>query len=348
MGILHRAGRCVLVLVAAFSLFAAGASQAASRYWNLQGVTFEDGAVAYGSFAYDDVSRVVTSWNISVTDGADPQFFEFTYMPGNSTVTVNTNWSAIPTIYFISAGAGTPPYARELRLTPNQVLDGAPTTVPLDVAVAAGNVECINCDPFRLVTSGSLVFTLLPPAAALVEVIEYYNASVDHYFITAIPQEIANLDGGLAPGWTRTGLSFLAFASGSGGGGAERQSGVPLLRAVGDDALLLRDRRRMPRRRDQPLRDLGHGGGQRVPDGNAQHVHGCVPVRHRARVPRVQQPARTEPSVHDERHRARADGSGWLGTRGLRSGRRDHVLARVGGLDSQGAPGRVAAGSRGG
>jgi len=215
----QRAGRYALVFVAAWSLLAAGAAQAASRYWFLQGVTFEDGAVATGSFAYDDVSRVVTSWNISVSDGADPQFFEFTYMPGNSTVLVNTNWSAIPTLYFSSAGAGTPPYARTLRLTPNQVLDGAPTTVPLDVSVAAGNVECVDCDPFRLVTGGSLVLTLLPPPAGLVEVIEYYNASVDHYFITAIPQEIANLDGGLLPGWTRTGESFLAFAIGSGGGG---------------------------------------------------------------------------------------------------------------------------------
>jgi hypothetical protein len=217
MGIFHRAGRYALALVAACSLLATGASQAAPRHWILQGVTFEDGAIATGTFTYDDVSREVSMWNVAVSDGANREFFPFTYMRGNSTITVNTNWSPIPTIHFTSAGAGTPPNARTLRLTPNQLLDGAPTTVPLDLAAVAGNVECVDCDPYRLVTGGSLVLTEQPPTSDLVEVIEYYNASVDHYFITAIPQEIANLDGGLTPGWTRTGQSFLAFAIGTTG-----------------------------------------------------------------------------------------------------------------------------------
>jgi len=218
MGRLHRAGRCALVFVAAFALLAAGASQAASRWWVLQGVKFEDGAVATGSFAYDDVTRVVTSWNIAVSGGTDPAFFPFTYMPGNSTVEVNNAWSVVPSIYFTSEDAG-PPRARMLRITPSEVLDGTPASVPLNVAISSGNVECLRCDPFRVLSAGSLVLTLLPPPASLVEVIEYYNIGVDHYFITALPQEIANLDGGLTPGWTRTGLSFLAFAIGSSGGG---------------------------------------------------------------------------------------------------------------------------------
>jgi len=222
MTTIHLVARYALAFAAACSLVAAATSHAASRFWSLQGVNFEDGAIAYGSFAYDDVTRVVTSWNISVTDiryGAEGQLFEFTYMPGNSVAFVNTNWSTIPTIYFTSNGAGRPPYARTLRLTPNQVLDGAPTTVPLDVAIGEGNVECIDCDPLRLVVGGSLVYSPLPPAVALVEVVEYYNASYDHYFMTAIPQEIALIDGGLIPGWTRTGHAFFAYATGSGGGG---------------------------------------------------------------------------------------------------------------------------------
>jgi len=216
---IHRAGRCALVLVAAWSLLATGASQAAARHWFLQGVTLEDGAIATGTFTYDDVSREVTLWNVSVSDGANRQFFPFTYTRGNSTVQVNTNWSPIPTLYFTAVGAGTPPHARTLRLTPGQELDGVPTTVPLDVTIPAGNVECVDCDPYRLVTGGSVVLTQFPPASNLVEAFEYYNASVDHYFITAIPQEIVNLDAGLTPGWTRTGESFLAFAIGSTGVG---------------------------------------------------------------------------------------------------------------------------------
>ncbi len=47
-----------------------------------------------------------------------------------------------------------------------------------------------------------------------VEVIEYYNAALDHYFITWTAAEIANLDAGTtSPRWTRTGKSFRAFAT---------------------------------------------------------------------------------------------------------------------------------------
>ncbi len=42
-----------------------------------------------------------------------------------------------------------------------------------------------------------------------VTVVEFYNASLDHYFITWVPAEIAILDAGtVIKGWTRTGLSF--------------------------------------------------------------------------------------------------------------------------------------------
>jgi hypothetical protein len=47
-----------------------------------------------------------------------------------------------------------------------------------------------------------------------IDVIEYYNASLDHYFITWIAAEIANLDAGKTPSlWTRTGKSFKAFTT---------------------------------------------------------------------------------------------------------------------------------------
>ena len=47
----------------------------------------------------------------------------------------------------------------------------------------------------------------------IVDVIEFYNATLDHYFISWSPAEIANLDAGNTPTrWTRTGYSFKAFA----------------------------------------------------------------------------------------------------------------------------------------
>jgi hypothetical protein len=47
-----------------------------------------------------------------------------------------------------------------------------------------------------------------------VEVVEYYNAALDHYFITWIAAEQANLDAGKTPTkWSRTGNTFHAYAA---------------------------------------------------------------------------------------------------------------------------------------
>ena len=47
--------------------------------------------------------------------------------------------------------------------------------------------------------------------------IEYYHAGFDHYFMTAIPNEITLLDNGTIAGWARTGHSFNVFVSGTPG-----------------------------------------------------------------------------------------------------------------------------------
>jgi len=53
-----------------------------------------------------------------------------------------------------------------------------------------------------------LALGVLPNAT----VVEYYRADVDHYFMTASPAEQAALDDGVLKGWTRTGVTFLAWA----------------------------------------------------------------------------------------------------------------------------------------
>jgi len=51
-------------------------------------------------------------------------------------------------------------------------------------------------------------------APSTVAVVEYYNAVLDHYFITWIAAEQANLDAGNTPTkWNRTGASFRAYAT---------------------------------------------------------------------------------------------------------------------------------------
>ncbi len=44
-----------------------------------------------------------------------------------------------------------------------------------------------------------------------VTLIEFYNAALDHYFITSLAPEIAALDSGAIAGWVRTGQSFKAY-----------------------------------------------------------------------------------------------------------------------------------------
>ena len=74
-----------------------------------------------------------------------------------------------------------------------------------------------RCRPF---THASLLFAvvigLLAPILALgaapnATVVEYYRSDVDHYFMTASPVEQALLDNGTLKGWTRTGVTFLAW-----------------------------------------------------------------------------------------------------------------------------------------
>lgn len=55
-----------------------------------------------------------------------------------------------------------------------------------------------------------------PASAGERIVVEYHNASLNHYFITAEPAEAAMLDAGiLVPGWRRTGFDFKAWPAGA-------------------------------------------------------------------------------------------------------------------------------------
>lgn len=65
----------------------------------------------------------------------------------------------------------------------------------------------------------------------VIGVVEYYNAGLKHYFITAEPAEIANLDGGAFNGaWKRTGRGFNAWAL-----AGKPADAVPVCRFFGTD-----------------------------------------------------------------------------------------------------------------
>jgi hypothetical protein len=56
-------------------------------------------------------------------------------------------------------------------------------------------------------------FSKTVPVASAVQAVEFYSATLDHYFISASASEIAGVDRGAAGDWKRTGLGFVAWAS---------------------------------------------------------------------------------------------------------------------------------------
>lgn len=69
-----------------------------------------------------------------------------------------------------------------------------------------------------IVTTLPVVVSVAPPAAVR-SAIEYYYASLDHYFITSDPAEIHDLDTGVHIGWSRTGYSFNTNVTAANGDG---------------------------------------------------------------------------------------------------------------------------------
>ena len=55
-----------------------------------------------------------------------------------------------------------------------------------------------------------------PPVPPTSIVVEYFHAGFGHYFVTNLGAEISALDGGTFGGWSRTGRTFNAYASGNG------------------------------------------------------------------------------------------------------------------------------------
>lgn len=70
---------------------------------------------------------------------------------------------------------------------------------------------------FSFVDANNPTLTYAPLASSSALAVEFYNAALNHYFITHIANEIALLDAGVAiKGWVRTGQSFNVYPSAQG------------------------------------------------------------------------------------------------------------------------------------
>jgi len=93
----------------------------------------------------------------------------------------------------------------------------------------------VDKDAIREAMASALGYRAVAPARKagepVVTVVEYYNAGLQHYFITAEPAEITNLDSGAFGGaWKRTGQSFNAWALAT-----KPADAVPVCRFFGTD-----------------------------------------------------------------------------------------------------------------
>jgi photosystem II stability/assembly factor-like uncharacterized protein len=103
-----------------------------------------------------------------------------------------------------------------------RTIDGGLRWTTLNDGLPAGDalkIQSLVVDPvdgrnvFAGTANGAFSFTL-DPSTSFVPVIEYYAASLDHYFMASVLQrDVAALDSGAIPGWARTGQTFRGFPS---------------------------------------------------------------------------------------------------------------------------------------
>ena len=149
----------------------------------------------------------------------------------------------------------------------------------------------------------------------------------DHYFMSASAAEIADLDSGVHTGWVRTGLSFKAYA----GNAAPARARLPLLPSarLRRFALLFGVAGRVLRRSRRCIAGFVYETPATFYIGLPDTVTGACAARMVARVSRLGQPARHQPSLHDEHRRAPADARARLDRRRLRTDPGHHVRASV-------------------
>jgi hypothetical protein len=68
-------------------------------------------------------------------------------------------------------------------------------------------------NPTDLADLAAYLASVSSPVVTTADAIEYYRAEFDHYFITAIADEITKLDAGVFAGWARTGLKFKVYSN---------------------------------------------------------------------------------------------------------------------------------------
>jgi hypothetical protein len=143
----------ILGSISALTLIAAAASaNAGTTFWSLSGVTFDDGATATGTFAYDTVTGLVTAAHITTTGGV---LTGYTYDSTDSDV--GNNFFQINSFYAVEI----PDLTRDIELAFAAPLSAGGVDNLLvgntsDLS-APGSYECNDCIIVRQIVSGKAV-----------------------------------------------------------------------------------------------------------------------------------------------------------------------------------------------
>ena len=125
----------------------------------------------------------------------------------------------------VNAGLNASLYVSNADKSRDTEFDGMTTVLTCVAAVTPGAVNRVRIavadtsdgalDSAIFVGAGGIV---APAAAAptvtyVTKAFEYFHAAFNHYFVTAIPDELANLDNGAFEGWQRTGQTFHVYTT---------------------------------------------------------------------------------------------------------------------------------------
>jgi hypothetical protein len=207
-------------LAALVLLVAASSANAAFHQFRIQQLyTNADGSVQFvvlRECCMTDGENLFAGITLRVTAGTTRTFIFPTNLPSGDTagksVLIATQGFAdlgliapdyiMPANFLPTSGGGTVNYANVSQITF--------ASLPTDGrnALLAGGLIAPNLATNFAGQTASVGAT---PAAATA--VEFYNASLDHYFVSHIAQEISDLDTGVHPGWARTAQTFRVFTA---------------------------------------------------------------------------------------------------------------------------------------
>jgi hypothetical protein len=196
-------------------------------------------------------------------------------------------------------------------------IDRVPEHTELALRVATYDATGITVATSRLTwdcTTGEVLSlehrgNAAPPATT--RLVEFYHATLDHYFVSADPAEIGLLDAATITGWTRTGHGFNVWTTAASGANPVCRFYLPP--AFGDSHF--------------------YSAGLRIAERFFRESAGAgdrhLPARHASRLSPVESTQRFQPPLHGGPARESGDGGQRISRGGLRAQRGNYVRADV-------------------